>query len=310
MPTRPPALMRGPSAKPRSRQEGAFTSRAASASADQAEVLAARHHLQPLGDEGAVERLQPGDVGDRAERDQVEQVDDRRLAGAVGEPAAPAKLAHGCDAQQEGHADGGEMAVGGAVLAFVEAVGIDDRIGRGQLGGALVVVADDDVEAGLGRRLQRREGLGAAIDGDDQIGARSLERDQRIAGRAVALHQPVGDVGAGIETEPAQQQDQQGGAGRAVDVIVAEDGDRFLAFDGVGEPRCGLVHVLEDGRIGQEIADRRLAVAGEVGGLDAAGEQQLVDQRHAQIVAARAAPAPGLAAQRTVRHCRRRSCEA
>ena len=32
-------------------------------------------------------------------------------------------------------------------------------------------------------------------------------------------------------------------------------------------------------RVGQEVADRRVAVAGEVVARDAAGEQQLIDQR-------------------------------
>ena len=46
---------------------------------------------------------------------------------AVDEAAALAEFAEQRDAEQEGHADRGEMAVGGAVLAFVEPVGVDHR---------------------------------------------------------------------------------------------------------------------------------------------------------------------------------------
>ena len=45
----------------------------------EADVAALGHHLEPLGDEGAVEGLQFGDVGDRAERDNVDQVEDLGL---------------------------------------------------------------------------------------------------------------------------------------------------------------------------------------------------------------------------------------
>ena len=47
--------------------------------------------------------------------------------GVFGETAAAAQLAQQCDAEQEGHADRGEMAVRGAVLALVEPVGVDHR---------------------------------------------------------------------------------------------------------------------------------------------------------------------------------------
>ena len=90
LPTRPPALIRGPSAKPRSRHSGARWSRAAVGERGQADIAPARHDLEPLGDEGAVEAAKLGDVGDRAERDQIEQLDQLRLL-AVREEAASAQ---------------------------------------------------------------------------------------------------------------------------------------------------------------------------------------------------------------------------
>ena len=57
-----------------------------------------------------------------------------------------------------------------------------------------MMVADDHVETGIGRFLERFEGLCAAVDGDREIGPAPLQLDQRRAGRTITLHQPVGDV--------------------------------------------------------------------------------------------------------------------
>ena len=111
------------------------------------DILPRRHDLQALGHEGAVEALEPGDIGDGAERDEIEQVEDLRLGERL-EEAAAAKLAQQRDAEQERHADRGEMAVRRAVRALVEPVGVDQRIGDGKQARALVMVDDDHVEPG------------------------------------------------------------------------------------------------------------------------------------------------------------------
>ena len=96
----------------------------------------------------------------------------------------------------------------------------------GSADGALVMVADDHVEPGGLGLAERIERLRPAIDGDDEIDPAILQPDQRASARAIAFHQAVGDVGDRIGAEAAQQQDQQRRAGRAVDVIIAENGDR------------------------------------------------------------------------------------
>ena len=185
-------------------------------------------------------RLEPRDIGDGAERDKVEQVEDRRLGRGVGEAPAAAQLAQQRDPEQERHSDRGEVAVRRALDAFVEPVGVDQRDRGRQRRGALVVVADDHLEprgGGLGERFER---LRAAIDGDGEARALRLQFDQRRAARAIALHQPVGDIDHRVAAEPAQQQRQQRRRGRAIDVIVAEDGDPLSALDGVGEAPAAL----------------------------------------------------------------------
>ena len=72
-PMRPPALMRGPSRKPRCQGSGGPDSRATSISAVSAEMLAPPQRDQALGDESAVQALERHHVGDRAERDQMQR---------------------------------------------------------------------------------------------------------------------------------------------------------------------------------------------------------------------------------------------
>ena len=126
------------------------------------------------------------------------------------------------------------------MLALVEPVGIDQRMGDRKQAGALVMVDDDDVEIGSARFLKRVERLRAAIHADRDARAPSLEFDQRLPGRPVALHQPIGDVDHRVGIEPPKQQHQQRRAGGAVDVIIAEDGDRLAALDSIGEPPAPL----------------------------------------------------------------------
>ncbi len=54
----------------------------------EADVLAPAHRDQALGDEGAVEALERHDVGDGAERDQIEQAEQVGLGRAVAPEAA------------------------------------------------------------------------------------------------------------------------------------------------------------------------------------------------------------------------------
>ena len=76
--------------------------------------------------------------------------------------------------------------------------------------GALVMVDDDHVEPGGAappRALRTPARRNRRMTRDAR--AARLQLDQRLARRAVALHQPVGDVDDRLGAEPAQQQHQQ-----------------------------------------------------------------------------------------------------
>ncbi len=146
----------------------------------QANVLPSRHDPQTLGHEGAVEGLQPRDIGDRAEGDEIEQVEDLRL-GEHFEHTAAAQLPQQRDAEHEGHPDRSEMPMRRAVRALVEAVGIDHRESDGQQAGALVVIDDDHVEPRGAGFLQRFEGLRSAIHAHGNARPARFQLDQRFA---------------------------------------------------------------------------------------------------------------------------------
>ncbi len=195
------------------------------------------------------------------------------------------------------------MAEGGAFRAFIEPVGIDERKREGEGAGALMMIDDDHVDARIPRHGQRIERLCAAIDGDDQRGAFGTKPHQRLARGAIAFHQPVGDIGAGGQAEIAQQADKERGAGRAIDIIVAEDGDRLARLHRVGDARGGALHVLKQARIGHERADRGQAMRLHIVPPTAARHEKLRHQivrGEACLASVRscAAPVPGLAKDR------------
>ena len=187
------------------------------------------------------------------------------------------------------------MAVCGRLGALVEPVGIDHRVGDRKQRRALVMVDHDDIEPRGACFLERLERLCPAIDTDRDACPLGLELDQGFARRAVALHQPVGDVDHRVGAEPPQQQHQQSRACCPVDVVIAEDRDGFARLNRVGEAFRAFLHVLEAARIGQEIADAGIAVPGEVVASDSPRKQQLVDQCvHPKPRLTRTAPAPRL----------------
>ena len=260
-----------------------------------------RHDFQPLRHEGAVEAAQLRHVRYRAQGDDVQQVQYVGL-GPAGEPAARVERFQKPRAQQEGDTDRRQMAVDGGIGMLVQTIGVHQRKGFGKLRRAFMMIDHDDVHAGrLGHR-QRLERLCAAIDGDDQARALARQPHQRLARGAIALHQPVGDIGFGMQAKVAQQADEQRRAGRAIDVIIAEDAHILLRLDRVGDPLGRRIHVAKQAGVGHEGANGGVAVRVQRVARTAARQQQLRHQIVGQIgwvarIGIAAPPAPGLTGQ-------------
>ncbi len=116
------------------------------------------------------------------------------------------------------------------------------------------MIDDDYIDACIMRHAQRLMRHRAAIDGDDQARTFLAQFDQRLARRAVSFEQSIGNVIAGLHAEIAQQPDQQRGTGRAIDIVIAVDGDLFAGKDSLCDPVRRGVHIAKKRRIGQEVA--------------------------------------------------------
>ena len=87
-PMRPPALMRGPTRKPRCQHSGALGEAGGIEERREAEAPARAHDGEALAHEGAVEAMQRHHVGDRRERDEIEAREQVGL-GSPGPESAP-----------------------------------------------------------------------------------------------------------------------------------------------------------------------------------------------------------------------------
>ena len=122
----------------------------------------------------------------------------------------------------------------------------------------LMVVDDDHVGTHPARHGQRLEAGGAAVDRHDQPCA---VRHEPLNGRgigSVTLEQAVGNVDAAAEAVMRHKAMDEGDRRGAVDVVVAKNGYRLAGDDGVGQPRRGFIHILQDAGIRHQGLDRRI----------------------------------------------------
>ena len=247
---------------------------ATAASAARPGIVAAPRDLDSLRDQSAVDTGERHHIADRAERHQIEPLQEVRLGSAGTVPAGPAQLAIDRDDQQKGDADRRQRAVR---AALVEPVRVDDRDGPRQQRLGDVMIDDDHLEPGLRGVRQRQMRRRAAIDGDDDPHALVAQAQQSRGVRAVALAQPVRDIDPGSRPDRRKEPRQQRRRGRAVDIVIAKDADRLAVVHRADEPRHGSIHVAQMRGIGQLVAQARRQEARRVVEIDAALRQQPPD---------------------------------
>ena len=96
-----------------------------------------------------------------------------------------------------------------------------------------MVVENDDVDAALFEPGNGLDARGAAIDREEQGGREFVEAilDGFLA-KAITFVHAVREIIIRSPTETGQNFQEEGGGGDAVDVVVAEDDERFFAFAG------------------------------------------------------------------------------
>ena len=144
---------------------------------------------------------------------------------------------------------------------IVLAVGIDQRQRLRQRLRGLVVIEHDHVEAEPARELERLPADRSAIDRHEKLGPFGGEVRYRLRVGAVALGHPVGDVDDRLAAAGGQIFAEERRAARAVDVVVAEDGDALAAFDRPLEALGRRLHVAQAKRVRHQIAQARIEMA-------------------------------------------------
>ena len=176
----------------------------------------------------------------RSERDEVEEVDDRRLGIGLAEAAAAAQFAKEGDAEQESHADRRQMAVRGADFVLVQAVGIDNGMGDRQQSRALVMIDDDHIQLRCLGGFQRLERLRLALQLEHHVRAaqagdalRLFARHVRVPGQGLLVPLQL------FRHLPQQQPAHRVGAGRLALEFLVQGGQAGLVLGLVQQGRAG-----------------------------------------------------------------------
>ena len=114
-----------------------------------------------------------------------------------------------------------------------------------------MMVGDDEINAQLFTQLRLIDGGDAAVHGDDQLDALSVELVDGDGIQAVALLQTAGNVAHRVGAVAAEKIRQQAGGGDAVHIVVAEHGDLLPPGHGKSHPAGGLVHIRHQKRVKQ-----------------------------------------------------------
>ena len=136
-----------------------------------------------------------------------------------------------------GHARAAEAAEG--IVAAGQSR-MDDGGGLGQLRAGLVVVGDDQFDAQFAGEVRLVDAADAAIDGDEQFALVGGQRADGLGVQSVAFVDAMGDVVADVGAEQFQAEPEDGGAGHAVDVVIAVDDDSPSCGDGGMDAAGGL----------------------------------------------------------------------
>ena len=127
------------------------------------------------------------------------------------------------------------------------------------------MIDHNDVEPGIGRVFQGREGGCAAIDGDHQRYALILQLHQRRRVGAVAFSDAVGHIDRHVAPDGREKPGQQRAGTRAVDIVIGEHANLLAVIDCRDDARHGAFHTKQMRWIGQQVA--QLGIQERVGGV-------------------------------------------
>ena len=276
---RPAALMRGPSAKPKSRTPAAsgFLPATAKSALMPACVRPSLMRLRPWATRM---RLFLSSFTTSATVPECDEVDEGVEPG-LGLLRVDASLAKQRPEGEEHVVHDAHARKGLRGEGRVREVRIYDADGGRKLGAGQMVVGDDDVDAELRGMAHGFGGGDTVVDGEEHVGARRAcgEQVDHGAGEAVAVMDAVRHEVVGLHAHHAESSDRHGAGGGAVAVVVGDDGHAFSALTRERKAFGGLAGALEHG--GRQ---HRLPVLGELGGVpDAACGKRTCDGRQVAL---------------------------
>ena len=250
--SRPAALIRGASANPRS----AATARAGSRPAARhsaftpAHARPARMRSQSCRDKHAIVGIERNEIGDSAERDEIEQRREIRFGGPMRREAALSPQARAQREHQAEHdADARDRLARKCIAGDIR---IHDRIRGGQSRRGQMMIGDDHAHAERARRFDAGMTRDAVVDRDDEIGrfvAQFVDETRRKSVTvSKTIRHAIHDV---ARSEHAQRAHRNRRTGGAIRVEIADDADATVGRDRVDQQRAGPIEAVERRRIGQ-----------------------------------------------------------
>ena len=203
---------------------------------------------QASGDEHAIVRIERHEIGDRAERDEIEQ---RRKIGLGRSRVTPARAQARAQREQqaEHHANAGD---GLARKRIAGKIRIHDRVRVGQRHARKVMIGDDDLHSARARSRDAGMASHAVVDGDDQVRRFCGEIIDEAGRQTIAVREAIRHAIAHVSrAEQTQAAHGDGRAGRTVRVEIADDADRSVAVDRIDENLARALKTAKRRRIGE-----------------------------------------------------------
>ena len=176
-----------------------------------------RQVFQAKRDDGAVLASQLRNISHRANRNNLQEGVDLRLASAFFEQSVN---------ELEGNANAGKILVR---ISATLLVGIKNCVSRRDTFAFIrqVMVGDDYVETVVSRPVKWFMRANAAVNADGEFVTFGHRSFQRRLLNSITFSEPMRHMKAGLRAQQIQRAQQHGRAGCPVNVVVAVDKDRF-----------------------------------------------------------------------------------
>ena len=194
--------------------------------------------VEPGSDQGPVLALERDHIGDRPDRDKVEQ--GAFLEGRTFAPGA--RLAQQALGQPKGDPDPGQSVKRIRATSF--RVHHRQRVGD-RLALQFVVIGDDEIQPDRAGPGGLAHGPDAAVDGDDELRAFRCQGFQRLRIQTVAFLKAVGDVDPKRRAQGGQGVMHQGAGRDPVAVVVAIHHDGLAGLNGGQDSGHGYAQILQ-----------------------------------------------------------------